>query len=164
MVTARIPVWLPTVLVILIAVVDQTSKSWCSANLEMGVPITVLPGFDLLLSHNYGAAFSFLDFPGGWQRWLFTGISTVVGIGLVIWLWLVPKDQKLLVLALTFILGGDLGNLWDRATLGYVVDFISIYYQEWRFATFNVADAAISCGAFLLALDIIFGSDKHEGK
>jgi len=143
-------------------VLDQYSKYLCTLYLEMGLPVAVFPGLDLLLAQNKGAAFSFLDDAGGWQRWLFAGISVVVSMVLTLWLWRLPRQQQLLGFALACILGGALGNLIDRVMLGYVVDFISVYYAQWRFATFNVADAAISCGAALLVLDVVLHGAQHE--
>lgn len=154
-----------TILLILSAVIvvlDQLTKNLSVNALEYGVPHTVFQGFDLLLAHNTGAAFSFLDQAGGWQRWLLTGISALVSVGIVVWMWRMPRNQTLLALALAFILGGALGNLYDRWMLGYVVDFISVYYRDWRFATFNIADAAISIGAMLMVLDVIKGPARHE--
>lgn len=137
-----------------IVVLDQLSKLLAVAGLDYGVTRPVFAGFDLLLVHNTGAAFSFLSSAGGWQRWILTGISAVVSAGILLWLWRLPRQNLLLRLALACILGGALGNLYDRWVLGYVVDFISLYAGEWRFATFNIADAAISIGAALMALDI----------
>jgi signal peptidase II len=150
------------VLVTVLVVLDQYSKYLCTLYLEMGLPVAVFPGLDLLLAQNKGAAFSFLDDAGGWQRWLFAGISVVVSTVLTLWLWRLPRQQQLLGFALACILGGALGNLIDRVMLGYVVDFISVYYAQWRFATFNVADAAISCGAALLVLDVVLHGAQHE--
>lgn len=145
-----------------IVVLDQITKNLSVNALDYGVPVTVFQGFDLLLVHNTGAAFSFLDQAGGWQRWLLTAISALVSLGIVVWLWRMPRNQTLLALALAFILGGALGNLYDRWVLGYVIDFISVYYRDWRFATFNIADAAISIGAMLMVLDVIKGPARHE--
>jgi signal peptidase II len=78
------------------------------------------------------------------------------------WLWRLPKTQKLLAVALAVLLAGALGNLIDRVLFGYVVDFISVYYADWRFATFNIADAAISIGAALLVLDIMVGVRAND--
>src|SRR5690554_1662933 len=124
-------------LTVFIVLLDQFTKALSVSGLQYAVPHTVFPGFDLLLVHNNGAAFSFLDSAGGWQRWILTGVSFVVSVIILVWLWRLPRDQKLLAFALAMILGGALGNLYDRAVLGYVVDFISVYYGEWRFATFN---------------------------
>jgi len=145
-----------------IVLLDQLSKYLSDTLLPYGQPQTVVPGFDLLLVYNRGAAFSFLDDAGGWQRWILAGVSLVVSVVISIWLWRLPPRQKLLGLALALVLGGALGNLYDRVVLGYVIDFISLYYGEWRFATFNLADAAISCGAALLALDIFVGEGSRE--
>lgn len=154
--------WQLFLLAFVVVAMDQYSKYLCTASLEFGVPVSVFPGFDLLLAHNQGAAFSFLDTAGGWQRWFFAGISSVVSVVLAAWLWRLPPQQRLLGCALALILGGAVGNLVDRVTLGYVVDFISVYYGQWRFATFNVADAAISCGAALLVLDVLLHGANHE--
>lgn len=142
-------------LVVIIVLLDQITKLLCDAGLDYAVPVTVMPGFDLLLVYNEGAAFSFLSDAGGWQRWVLGAISVGVSLVVLQWLLRVPPGQVLLGLALTFILGGALGNLIDRAYLGYVIDFISINAGDWRFATFNLADAAISCGAALLLLDVL---------
>jgi signal peptidase II len=158
---SKVPILL-FVLVAVLVVLDQYSKYLCTLYLEMGLPVAVFPGLDLLLAQNKGAAFSFLDDAGGWQRWLFAGISVVVSMVLTLWLWRLPRQQQLLGFALACILGGALGNLIDRVMLGYVVDFISVYYAQWRFATFNVADAAISCGAALLVLDVVLHGAQHE--
>lgn len=155
--TAGIPRALLLSLTVGIVVLDQLTKYLSVAHLDYAVLQPVFPGFDLLLVHNTGAAFSFLSNAGGWQRWILTGVSAVVSIGLFLWFWRLSRRQLLLGFALAIILGGALGNLYDRWTLGYVIDFISLYYGEWRFATFNIADAAISIGAALLALDIFRG-------
>ncbi len=151
----EIPLWCVWLLVIVIVAVDQCTKLLSTHYLELGIPRAVFTGFDLLLAYNDGAAFSFLYGAGGWQRWFLGGISVVISVVLIVWLWRLPKQQRLLAVALAFILGGALGNLYDRVTMGYVVDFISVYAGQWRFATFNVADAAISCGAALMGLDIL---------
>lgn len=151
-------------LVVGIVVLDQLTKYLCNTLLGYNQPVQVFPGFDLLLVYNTGAAFSFLGNMGGWQRWLLAGISLVVSIAITLWLRRLPRQQVLLGLALTLVLGGALGNLYDRLVLGYVIDFISVYLQDWRFATFNVADAAISVGAVLLALDVFINGEQHDAQ
>jgi len=158
----KIPGLLLLAIVICIVVLDQLTKFQAVNNLEPGERIAVFTGFDLWRVHNYGAAFSFLNDAGGWQRWLLTGISLVASIILATWLWRLPKSQRLLAIALAVLLAGALGNLIDRLVFGYVVDFISVYYADWRFATFNIADAAISVGAALLVLDILVGVRPNE--
>jgi signal peptidase II len=146
-------------IVLLLVLLDRISKVLCDTLLPYAQAQTVFPGFDLLLVYNRGAAFSFLNDAGGWQRWLLATISAVVSVVIGVWLWRLPRQQVLLGIALSLVLAGALGNLYDRIVQGYVIDFISVYYRDWRFATFNVADAAISAGAVLLALDVFVGKD-----
>lgn len=146
----------------LVIVIDRVTKVVCEVTLTEGSPVTVFPGFDLLLAYNTGAAFSFLSDAGGWQRWLLTGISLAVSLFVSVWLMRLPRQQKLLGLALALILGGALGNLYDRLMTGLVVDFISVYVGDYRFATFNIADSAICIGAGLMILDIVL--DTKRGK
>lgn len=145
-----------------IIILDQLTKALASTQLDYGVPRTVFRGFDLLLAHNFGAAFSFFADSGGWQRWGLAGIAVGASIFIVLWMRRLPRNQLLLGAALACILGGALGNLYDRVVLGYVVDFISVYYGQWRFATFNVADVALNVGAFLIVLDIFRGKPANE--
>ena len=147
---------------VMIIAVDQWTKYVASAELSYGLPVEILPVFDLTLQHNTGAAFSFLADAGGWQRWFFTIVSAVVSLVLVVWLVRLRSSQTLMIASLSCILGGAIGNLWDRIVLGYVVDFISIHYQTWYFPTFNVADMAISIGAGLMILDIVFNPEHHK--
>jgi signal peptidase II len=147
----------------LLAVFDQFSKLLANTRLPYGEPVKVFPSFDLLLVYNRGAAFSFLNDAGGWQRWILSGVSLGVSLFLALWLTKLPARQKLLRWAVAIILGGALGNLYDRLSYGYVVDFISVYWGDWRFATFNIADAAISIGAALLVLDVLLSRERKQG-
>ncbi|HWK53301.1 MAG TPA: signal peptidase II [Hyphomicrobiales bacterium] len=149
----------------LLVIGDQASKWLADTYLTYAEPHAVLPGFDLLLAYNRGAAFSFLHTADGWQRWILSGISLGVSAFLLVWLHRLPSRQSFLRLAVALVLGGAVGNLVDRVVLGHVIDFISIYAHDWRFATFNLADAAISVGAVLLALDVFCnqqGQSQHE--
>ena len=148
----------------LVVFLDLFSKSLASSVLQMHQPVPVFPGFNLTLMHNTGAAFSFLSSAGGWQRWFFTAIATVVSAVIVGWLLRLRSDQRWLALALALILGGALGNLWDRLTLGYVVDFIQLYYDRWFWPAFNIADSAIFVGAVLLIVDSLFGKHAETEK
>ena len=112
----------------------------------------LLPSFNLTLLHNTGAAFSMLHDAAGWQRWFFSAIALVVAVGLGWWLTRMDRSDRFEVCALVLILGGAVGNLVDRVRLGYVVDFIQLYYQQYSFPAFNIADSAISVGAFMLLL------------
>ncbi len=131
---------------------DQITKSMVSDSLRYGELIEILPFFDITLLHNYGAAFSFLDQQGGQQRWFLVAVSALASVVLIFW-WLPSQNRKLSILAMTFILGGAVGNLVDRAALGYVVDFIAVHYDQHRFPAFNIADSAISIGALFLFLE-----------
>jgi len=143
----------------LIIVLDQASKLWITSHFAYGESLTVLSVFDLVLAHNTGAAFSFLSDAGGMQRWLFSVIAVVASVWIV-WLLRRHSAQTLFALALSLILGGALGNLIDRIAYGYVVDFLSFHWDEHYFPAFNLADSAITCGAFLMILDS-FKERKH---
>ena len=137
----------------LVMVLDLGSKALATHYLSLYQPVPVFPGFNVTLMHNTGAAFSFLSDAGGWQRWFFSLIALGVSLGIIVWLKRLQASQLWLALGLSFILGGALGNLWDRVTLGYVVDFIQVYYQRWSWPAFNIADSAITVGAVLLIID-----------
>ena len=124
----------------------------------------MLPGFQFVVVHNTGAAFSFLADAGGWQRWFLTTVSFVVSIVIAVWMTRLKSSEKLLALSLSLILGGALGNLIDRAFQGYVVDFILLYYDDWYFPAFNVADSAVSVGAALMILDVVLSSRRHSSQ
>ena len=151
--------WL--VLSVLVLVIDQVSKAHFEGSLEMFQQIVVIPDyFSWTLAYNTGAAFSFLADGGGWQRWLFAVIAVVVSAVLVVWLKRLGRDDTWLAIALALVLGGALGNLYDRIALGHVIDFILVHWQNrWYFPAFNFADSAITVGAIMLALDM-FKSKK----
>jgi signal peptidase II len=145
--------WLPWLLVSAATVaLDLATKRWISTTFRTGQSIEVTPFFNLVLAHNPGAAFSFLAGAGGWQRWFFTGITIVISMALVVMLRRQHRNP-LLSTAFTLVLGGALGNLYDRLTLGYVVDFIQLHWGEHYFPAFNIADSAISIGVALLLWD-----------
>lgn len=146
----------------LVIVLDQITKVIITEMYTLGQSTPVLPMFNIVRAHNYGAAFSFLAGEGGWQRWFFTAIAVGVSVMLVQWLRKLPKSDWWMGLALTLILGGALGNLIDRIMLGYVVDFLDFYWGNSHFPAFNVADSAITVGAVMLGLDILRSSGKAE--
>jgi signal peptidase II len=150
-------------LAVVVIALDQYTKGIASSELGYGQPLRVFSWFNLTLQHNTGAAFSFLNDAGGWQRYFFTLIASAISIALVVWVYLMPRGHHLLALSLGLILGGALGNLWDRVELGYVVDFISVHYQGRYFPAFNVADSAISVGAGLMLLDSFMGRKREQG-
>lgn len=146
---------------LLVFVVDQASKFYFDSSLSMYQQIVIIPDyFSWTLAYNTGAAFSFLAGASGWQRWLFAAIAIAVSAVLVVWLKRLKPEETWLAVALALVLGGALGNLVDRVLLGHVVDFILLHWQNrWYFPAFNFADAAITLGAILLALDM-FKSNK----
>ncbi|WOJ96495.1 signal peptidase II [Congregibacter brevis] len=146
----------------LIVALDQGTKLLASSELSYAMPVKILSWFNLTLHHNQGAAFSFLAGAGGWQRWFFAVLALAVSAMIIFWLKDLKPRQWQLSLALALVLGGALGNLVDRVYLGYVVDFVSVHYRDWYFPTFNVADAAISVGAFLIIMDSVFSSVAKE--
>ncbi|HUL91481.1 MAG TPA: signal peptidase II [Burkholderiales bacterium] len=146
----RVLPWLA--LAALVALADQATKSAISASLRIGEARGITGFFNLVLAHNRGAAFSFLSDAGGWQRALFIGIAVLATAVIVVML-VRHSGERLFSAGLALILGGALGNLWDRIVLGYVVDFLDFHALGWHFWAFNLADSAITVGAGLLILD-----------
>jgi signal peptidase II len=145
--------WLSGVVLIL----DQFSKWFADSLLGPHDAIPLLPFLALRKAYNPGAAFSFLSDASGWQRWFFVGLALLVIGMLMAWLRRLPGGQFRMALALALILGGAAGNLIDRVLYGHVIDFIDLYYRDWHWPTFNIADSAITLGAALLILDAILG-------
>jgi len=106
----------------------------------------------------------FLSSAGGWQRWFFTAIAIGISVVILWWLKQSPRSQKLLPVAFSFILGGALGNVYDRLVHGYVIDFLDFYVNNWHWPAFNIADSAIFIGAALLIVDMLKNGDKSEDK
>jgi len=136
----------------IVIVLDLYTKQLVLKAFAYGEHVTVTSFFDLVRYHNEGAAFSFLAAAGGWQRVLFSGIALIASV-IIIHLLRKHATQKLFCFALALVLGGALGNLYDRVTLGYVVDFLFFHYQQYYWPAFNVADSAISVGVVLLLID-----------
>ena len=137
---------------VLVAIADQATKWVANTQLDYHVAVPVLPYFEWFLSYNQGAAFSFLAGAGGWQRWFFLILASIISIVLVIWIKKLEPQEKLTAISLCLILGGAIGNIIDRAYLGYVIDFIQVWLGSYPWPAFNIADSAISVGAVLLIL------------
>lgn len=135
---------------ILIFVLDRITKTLVLQYLPFRLPVDVFPGFNLFFTFNTGSAFGFLNNASGWQEWLFSSIATAVSIFLIIWQFKINTKYAWLKIALALILGGTLGNLYDRMFYKYVIDFLDFYFREWHYATFNLADSAICVGAGML--------------
>lgn len=149
-------------LALLIIVLDQLTKYWAVTTLVVGEPMAVMPNLNWTLVYNYGAAFSFLADMGGWQRWFFAGLAVIVSLVLLFWLKKLPAKFTPEVWALNLILGGAIGNVIDRVLAGRVTDFIDFYIGTWHYATFNIADIAITLGASLLIISELFLKPKQQ--
>ncbi|HEX5276577.1 MAG TPA: signal peptidase II [Fluviicoccus sp.] len=147
---------------VVVFVLDQWSKTYFERLLDHGQSIDLLPVFSWTLAYNTGAAFSFLHDAGGWQRWFFIVLAISVCAGMVVWLSRLPANARWLMAGIGLLVGGALGNVYDRFTLGYVIDFIHVHYQTWHFPAFNVADCGITVGAALLVIDSLFLEPKRQ--
>jgi len=154
-------VWLWLALIGL--VVDQATKLYVLANFKLHESVNVFPFFNFTYAQNKGAAFSFLSDAGGWQRWFFTIIAVSISGVLIYWLRTVHKSQKILCIAYSLVLSGAIGNLIDRMSYGFVVDFLDVYYKSHHWPIFNVADMAICGGAFLIVLEAFLTKDANKG-
>ncbi len=144
-----------------VVILDQLTKLWAQSVLQYHQPIPVMSMFNLTLAYNTGAAFSFLSDAGGWQRWFFIVLTLVVCGVILRWIWIMRAQERLHAAALSLILGGAVGNLIDRIWLGYVIDFIDVYYQQYHWPIFNIADSAITVGVTLLIYDL-FVNQRDE--
>ncbi len=142
-------------------ILDQMTKLAIvdSMTLHQSIPVTSF--FSLTYVHNTGAAFSLLSDAGGWQHWLFSGLAAVVSVVMVVWISRLQKHETLLAVSLSLVLGGAIGNLFDRVAYGYVIDFLDVYYQDMHWPAFNIADSAICIGVFLMLLES-FGIGKED--
>lgn len=138
-------IWLS--LIAIAVILDQLSKLWIVQRLQLGQSIDLLPFLNFRLSHNVGIAFGMLGQAG---PYLLVAVTSCVTAGLIVWLIKTPKQWIWQSVALSFIIGGAIGNLLDRISRGYVVDFIDFYIKEWHFHTFNIADSFITVGAVIL--------------
>jgi signal peptidase II len=136
----------------LVIMLDLVTKHLIQVAFAFGEQLKITSFFDLVLYHNEGAAFGFLNDAGGWQKWFFTAIAAIAAI-VITYLIRKHSTQKLFCFGLALVLGGALGNLYDRITLGYVVDFLNFHWNSHIFPAFNVADSAICVGVGLLLLD-----------
>jgi signal peptidase II len=149
--------WMPWLaLALCVFLLDQFTKVLILGYYRLGDSTYVTSFLDIVRAHNTGAAFSFLAAASGWQRWLFTAIGVAAAI-LIVWLLRRHAGQKLFSFALASILGGAVGNVFDRVVHGYVVDFIQVHWNNtYYFPAFNIADSAITIGAACLILDELF--------
>jgi signal peptidase II len=158
----RAAVWL--LLSALVVLADQVTKSYITSHYGEFEFTTVLPILDITRMHNVGAAFSFLATASGWQRWLFIVLAVTVSIGIVVWLYRMPRSHGLLACGLALVLGGAIGNVIDRIRLGAVIDFIHFHWDRAYFPAFNIADSAITVGAACLILDALLEPKRARAK
>jgi signal peptidase II len=155
--------WLIVSAAVLVA--DQITKYVIVTNMELYQRIDVSPVLDIVRLHNTGAAFSIFADASGWQHWLFIALALAVSVAIIWWQWRLPKvDHRVLALGLALVLGGAIGNVIDRFVYGYVVDFILVYFREWHYPAFNVADSAITCGVILIIIDGLYLERKRGGR
>ena len=143
----------------IVIALDLYTKHLIQRAFEYDEHLTINSFFDLVRYHNEGAAFSFLADAGGWQKWFFSGVS-MVAVVVITYLIKKHQNQKLFCFGLALVLGGAIGNLYDRLTLGYVVDFLSFHINNHYWPAFNVADSAICVGVGALLLDSFKTSSK----
>lgn len=150
---------------VLVIVLDQVTKFWALDALQpAGTPHAVIPGFlNWTLAFNTGAAFSFLADGQGWQRWFFVVLAAVICGVLTVWLKRTPRSDWRTALPLALIVGGALGNLIDRLHAAQVTDFIQVYFRDWHYPVFNVADCGITVGAVALIVFGMFSGKPSEG-
>jgi len=144
--------WLST----LVLVLDQASKLWADAALQLYQRVELLPGINLTLVYNRGAAFSLLSDAAGWQRWRFAFFALIISVVILVWLRRVVRGDRLQAGGLALVLGGAIGNVWDRLVHGHVIDFIDVHYRDWHWPAFNIADSAITVGVVLLLAETLF--------
>lgn len=146
-----------------VVVLDQATKLWADAALALHRPLELLPFLNLTLMHNTGAAFSFLSDAAGWQRWFFVVVAVAVCTVLLLWLRRLGPNERGLAAALALVLGGAVGNVWDRLVYGHVVDFIDLHAAGWHWPAFNIADSAITVGVVIILLDGFLSGRKEGG-
>ncbi len=146
--------------------IDQVTKAWAVRNLRFGNDQEIIPNFlNFAYAQNTGVAFSFLDNHGDAGRWGLSVVAALAAVLVLYYFWRVPSSQDRILGALALLLAGIVGNVIDRARLGFVIDFIDVQIGGWHYPTFNVADAAICIGAGLLIIDMFFSkkaADKNQ--
>ena len=136
---------------------DFVTKNYAITNLLLNHSETINTYLNFTLAFNYGAAFSFLSDAGGWQRWFFVIFSIIVVFFIS---YILIKDKESEYISYSLVLGGALGNLYDRIFLGYVIDFIEFHYNDFYWPIFNIADIAISMGVILLLYSMFLKDNK----
>jgi signal peptidase II len=149
---------------LLVVLLDRWTKRLVAARIAMYAHIQIIPGFFRLThTENTGAAFSlFADSPSHWKTALLIGFSVIAMLIVSGLLWRQSRALTTTGIALSLILGGAVGNLWDRVASGRVVDFLLFYVKQYQWPVFNLADSAIVVGAGLLVIEILFGKPQVQ--
>ena len=149
------------IIAIIIVAVDLYTKHLANTSLEFAQPVKITSFFNLTLLYNHGAAFSLLsNSQTSWQMVMFSAISLIAAVVLIYLIIKQPASAKLNLFSFTLILGGALGNFYDRAFRGYVIDFLDFHIGNYHWPSFNIADSAITCGVILLILASLFKKEK----
>jgi signal peptidase II len=151
--------WLLLSLAIVIA--DQLTKALATAELVLHQPVPVFSFFNWTLAHNYGVAFSIFNDGPGWQRYGLSAFALLVSTVFTVWLLRLPRHERWSAAGLALVVGGAIGNVIDRLRLGYVVDFIEVYWNTWHWPAFNIADSAICVGAAVLVIASLRGERRE---
>ncbi|MBS9437537.1 lipoprotein signal peptidase [Photorhabdus noenieputensis] len=151
-------------LVVVVLILDLGSKQLVLQHFHLYESVPLIPYFNLTYAQNFGAAFSFLAEKDGWQRWFFAFIAVAISVVLMVMMYRASAKKKLNNIAYALIIGGALGNLFDRLVHGFVIDFIDFYVGDWHFPTFNIADMAICIGAGLVIIDSFLSPDEKTIK
>lgn len=142
---------------------DQASKAWAVKTLRFGEDRVLIRGFlQFAYTENSGIAFGQLQEGGSFGRWFFVVLAAAASVAVFYYFMRTPRNDDRVLGACALLLAGILGNLTDRARLGYVVDFIVVHAGDYHWPTFNIADASICIGAGLLMLDLFWGHRKES--
>lgn len=152
--------WCYFLITMAVCLVDQLTKLDVVNKLQPYVSVAIMPNIDFTLMYNTGAAFSFLSNSGIWHLWFFLLFSSTMSIVILVWIIKTPLSQPMQILSLSLILGGAIGNLIDRIHYGHVIDFIDVYYNQYHWPAFNIADSAITLGAIIFILSGVVGKRK----
>jgi len=152
------------ILALLVVLLDRWTKRAVAAHIAMYTHIQIIPGFFRIThTENTGAAFSlFADSPSHWKTAMLIGFSLIAMIIVSVLLWKQTRTLSLTGIALSLILGGAVGNLWDRVASGRVVDFLLFYVKSYQWPVFNLADSAIVVGASLLVIEILWSRPQMQ--
>ncbi len=145
--------------------IDQTTKAWAIRRLRFGDVKEVIPDFlNFAYAQNTGVAFSMFDDHGDTGRWGLSIVAIIAATLVLYFFWKTPRSDDRILGALALLLAGIVGNVVDRARLGFVVDFIDVQIGNWHYPTFNIADMSICIGAGLLILDMFLSKKKEDEK